>query len=72
MQTYKRKITYFYQFQNGRVGTTVGFLKLEIRGESVKITINIHSPAANCGDFGAPKFEKYARGRLRMWLRLIS
>ncbi len=45
MQTYKRKITYFYQFQNGRVGTTVGFLKLEIRGESVKITINIQEPA---------------------------
>lgn len=45
MQAYKRKITYFYQFENGRIGTTVGFLKLEIRGEGVKIIINIQEPA---------------------------
>lgn len=41
MQSYKRKITYFYQHQNGKVGSTAGFLKLEIRGDKVKIIINI-------------------------------
>ena len=41
MQSYKRKITYFYQYHNGNVGTTAGFLKLEIRGDKVKIIINI-------------------------------
>lgn len=44
MQAYKRKITYFYQFQNGNVGSTAGFLKLEIRGDRVKIIINIQEP----------------------------
>lgn len=44
MQSYKRKITYFYQFHNGNVGTTAGFLKLEIRGDKVKIIINIQEP----------------------------
>lgn len=44
MQTYKRKITYFYQFHNGKVGSTAGFLKLEIRGDRVKIIINIQEP----------------------------
>lgn len=44
MQAYKRKITYFYQFQNGKVGSTAGFLKLEIRGDRVKIIINIQEP----------------------------
>lgn len=44
MQSYKRKITYFYQFHNGNVGSTAGFLKLEIRGEKVKIIINIQEP----------------------------
>lgn len=44
VQTYKRKITYFYQFHNGNVGSTAGFLKLEIRGEKVKIIINIQEP----------------------------
>lgn len=41
MQSYKRKITYFYQYHNGTIGTTAGFLKLEIRGDKVKIIINI-------------------------------
>lgn len=45
MQAYKRKITYFYQYHNGQVGSTVGFLKLEIRGERVKIIINIQEPS---------------------------
>ncbi len=44
MQEYKRKITYFNQFQDGKVGSTAGFLKLEIRGDRVKITINIQEP----------------------------
>lgn len=44
MQSYKRKITYFYQFHNGNVGSTAGFLKLEIRGDKVKIIINIQEP----------------------------
>lgn len=44
MQSYKRKITYFYQFHNGNIGTTAGFLKLEIRGDKVKIIINIQEP----------------------------
>ena len=41
MQNYKRKITYFYCYLNGNVGSTAGFLKLEIRQNKVKITINI-------------------------------
>lgn len=41
MQNYKRNVTYFYQYQNGVVGATAGFLKMEIRGDKVKITINI-------------------------------
>lgn len=45
MQAYKRKITYFYQYHNGRIGSTAGFLKLEIRGERVKVIINIQEPA---------------------------
>ena len=45
MQNYKRKITYFYQYHNGNVGSTAGFLKLEIRGEKVKIIINIQEPS---------------------------
>ena len=44
MQSYKRKITYFYQHHNGNVGSTAGFLKLEIRGDKVKIIINIQEP----------------------------
>ncbi|MCM1158602.1 MAG: DUF6128 domain-containing protein [Bacteroidales bacterium] len=44
VQSYKRKITYFYQFHNGNVGSTAGFLKLEIRGDKVKIIINIQEP----------------------------
>lgn len=44
VQSYKRKITYFYQFHNGNIGSTAGFLKLEIRGEKVKIIINIQEP----------------------------
>ena len=45
VQNYKRKITYFYQYQNGKVGLTAGFLKLEIRGDKVKIIINIQEQA---------------------------
>lgn len=45
MQNYKRKITYFYQYHNGNVGSTAGFLKLEIRGDKVKIIINIQEPS---------------------------
>lgn len=45
MQAYKRKITYFYQYHNGQIGSTAGFLKLEIRGERVKVIINIQEPA---------------------------
>jgi len=41
VQSYKRKITYFYQHHNGNIGSTAGFLKLEIRGDKVKIIINI-------------------------------
>ena len=44
MQSYKRKITYFYQHHNGNIGATAGFLKLEIRGDKVKIIINIQEP----------------------------
>lgn len=44
VQSYKRKITYFYQYHNGNVGATAGFLKLEIRGDKVKIIINIQEP----------------------------
>lgn len=44
MQTYKRKITYFYQYHNKKIGPTAGFLKLEIRGDKVKIIINIQEP----------------------------
>ena len=45
MQTFKRKITYFYQYHNKMVGTTAGYLKLEIRGDLVKIIINIQEPS---------------------------
>ena len=38
---YKRNVTYFYQYHNGNVGATAGFLKMEVRGDNVKITINI-------------------------------
>lgn len=44
MQNFKRKITYFYEHQNGMVGSTAGFMKLEIRGDKVKIIINIQEP----------------------------
>lgn len=44
MQNFKRKITYFYEHQNGVVGSTAGFMKLEIRGDKVKIIINIQEP----------------------------
>jgi hypothetical protein len=43
--SYKRKITYFYEHHNQNVGTTAGFLKLEIRGDKVKIMLNIQEPA---------------------------
>ena len=45
MENYKRKVTYFYQYNNKNVGTTAGFLKMEIRGENVKLTINIQEPS---------------------------
>lgn len=44
MQNFKRKITYFYEHHNGNVGSTAGFMKLEIRGDKVKIIINIQEP----------------------------
>lgn len=44
MQSYKRKITYFCEFHSGNVGSTAGYLKLEIRGDKVKIIINIQEP----------------------------
>lgn len=44
MQNFKRKITYFYEHENGMVGSTAGFMKLEIRGDKVKIIINIQEP----------------------------
>lgn len=44
MQSYKRKITYFYEHHKENIGTTAGFLKLEIRGDKVKIIINIQEP----------------------------
>ncbi|MBQ9984265.1 MAG: hypothetical protein IJP29_06710 [Lachnospiraceae bacterium] len=44
MQNFKRKITYFYEHQNGMVGSTAGFMKLEIRGDKVKIIVNIQEP----------------------------
>lgn len=43
---FKRKITYFYEHNKGVVGTTAGFLKLEIRGDRVKIIISIQEPSA--------------------------
>ena len=46
MPLFKRKITYFYEHHKGSVGNTAGFLKLEIRGEKVKININIQEPYA--------------------------
>ena len=45
LQNYKRKISYFYQYHNGMVGSTAGFLKMEIRGDKVKIIINIQDPS---------------------------
>lgn len=45
MQSFKRKITYFYEYNNGNIGTTAGFLKLEVRGDKVKIIINIQESA---------------------------
>ena len=44
MQNFKRKITYFNQHHKGTVGATAGFMKLEIRGDKVKIIINIQEP----------------------------
>lgn len=44
MQNFKRKITYFCEHHNGAVGSTAGFMKLEIRGDKVKIIINIQEP----------------------------
>lgn len=44
MQNFKRKITYFYEYNNGMVGSTAGFMKLEIRGDRVKIIVNIQEP----------------------------
>ncbi len=44
MQNFKRKITYFCEHHNHTVGTTAGFMKLEIRGDKVKIIINIQEP----------------------------
>ncbi|MBE5923025.1 MAG: hypothetical protein E7271_00975 [Lachnospiraceae bacterium] len=41
MANYKRRVTYFYHYNNDRVGNTAGFIKLEIRGDDVRITINI-------------------------------
>jgi len=38
---FKRKITYFYEHDKGLIGNTAGFLKMEIRGDKVKILINI-------------------------------
>lgn len=44
MQNFKRKITYFSEHHKGVVGSTAGFMKLEIRGDKVKIIINIQEP----------------------------
>lgn len=44
MQNFKRKITYFYEHHNKNVGSTAGFMKLEIRGDKVKMIINIQEP----------------------------
>ena len=41
MANYKRRVTYFYHYNNDKVGNTAGFSKLEIRGEDVRITVNI-------------------------------
>ena len=41
---FRRNVTYFYQFHNGAVGATAGFLRMELRGDNVKITINIQEP----------------------------
>ena len=41
MANYRRNVTYFYQYHNGVSGTTAGFLKMELRGDNVKVTINI-------------------------------
>ncbi|MDO5155622.1 MAG: DUF6128 domain-containing protein [Eubacteriales bacterium] len=46
MSLFKRKITYFYEHYQNHVGNTAGFLKLEIRGDKVKININIQEPSA--------------------------
>lgn len=45
MQNFKRKITYFREHHKGVVGSTAGFMKLEIRGDKVKIIINIQKAA---------------------------
>lgn len=47
MPLFKRKITYFYEHNRGKLGNTAGFLKLEIRGEKVKIIINIQETPEN-------------------------
>lgn len=41
MANYKRKVTYFYQYHGNVLGATAGYLKMEIRGDKVKITLNI-------------------------------
>ena len=47
MGNYKRNVTYFYQYNKGNMGATAGFIKMEIRGDFVKITINIQEPYKN-------------------------
>lgn len=44
MGNYKRNVTYFYQYRIGCIGSTSGFLKMEVKGEIVRIIINIQEP----------------------------
>ena len=57
MANFKRNVTYFYQFHNGVKGATTGFLKMEIRGDDVKVTVNIQDPYGNSK--GKPVFCLY-------------
>ncbi|MCR5701490.1 MAG: DUF6128 domain-containing protein [Lachnospiraceae bacterium] len=50
MANYKRRVTYFYHYNNDKIGNTAGFSKLEIRGEDVRITINIQENINNRTD----------------------
>ena len=42
MHTYKRKIIYLDKYENGEKGKSRGYLKLEVRNDKVKLSLNIN------------------------------